>query len=123
MYTPLINLDKYETLLDASHFTPEKIDNHIRDIKNQAISQIIYLPSDSFLGYDSIAFFDRATSVPLTKEIVEKMRASRKFTLSNYGFYMLVLKLSYHFTRIQEKVDRAADAELHRASSKLKIKN
>ena len=27
-------------------------------------------------------------------------------TFSNYGFYMFLLKLSLHFTRIQEKVDR-----------------
>jgi hypothetical protein len=34
------------------------------------------------------------------------------FTLSNFGFYLYLLKLSIHFTRIQEKIDRSTGEDL-----------
>ncbi len=106
MYAPILNLDKYIAMLVANKVSEERIDNHIKDIKNQVISQILFLPTSVFGGADSIVLFDRAISVPLTQEYVDDMLGTRTFSLSNYGFYLLLLKLSYHFTRIQEKVNR-----------------
>lgn len=106
MYAPILNIEKYITMLERNGEPRERIDNHIKDIKNQIISQILFLPTSVFGGADSIVLFDRAISVPLTKDAVDGMLSSRTFSLSNYGFYLLLLKLSYHFTRIQEKVDR-----------------
>lgn len=115
MYAPILNLEKYIERLYASGVDEERINNHITDIKNQQISQIFYLPTsvlgsegNAVSGHDSIVFFDRTMSIALTPKNVEDMLSSRLFTLSNYGFYLLLLKLSYHFTRIQEKVDRSA---------------
>lgn len=108
MYAPLLNLDKYVASLEKNGIAKDRIDNHIKDIRDQVISQIMFLPTSILWGYDSIVLFDRAISVPLTTEYLNKMVESRSFSLSNYGFYMLLLKLSYHFTRIQEKVDRSA---------------
>lgn len=50
--------------------------------------------------------FDCIFSLPSSKEFIEKLTSERIFTLINYGFYLLLFKLSVHFTRIQEKVDR-----------------
>ena len=36
----------------------------------------------------------------------EELNSKRLFSLSDYGFYMLLFKLSVHFSRIQEKVNR-----------------
>ncbi len=108
MYAPILNIDKYIASLEKRGYSLEKINNHIKDIKNQVVSQILYLPTTIIWGHDSIVLFDRAISIPLTQEYLEKCINSRSFSLSNYGFYMLLLKLSYHFTRIQEKVDRSA---------------
>lgn len=107
MYAPILNLEKYILKLKSRNIPDEKIKNHVSDIKGQIISQIFYLPKTSSLGYDGMVFFDRAMSLPLSEENVGKCIASRLFSLSNYGFYLLLLKLSYHFTRIQEKVDRS----------------
>lgn len=108
MYSPILNLDKYIAVLERKGFSTNQISNHLKEIKNQAISQILYLPTAILWGHDSIVMFDRAISIPLSKESIEKMIYTRSFSLSNYGFYLLLLKLSYHFTRIQEKVDRSA---------------
>ena len=37
---------------------------------------------------------------------VDASDREKLFTLSNTGFYMLVLELSVHFCRLQEKVNR-----------------
>lgn len=108
MYAPIFNLEKYRQKLLEKKFEKNKIDNHIKDIKNQLVSQILYLPTKSILGYDSFVLFDRTISIPLTSEIVANCTKTRKVSLSNYGFYLFLLKLSYHFTRIQEHVDRDA---------------
>lgn len=108
MYAPIFNLEKYRQKLIEKKFEKNKIDNHIKDIKNQLVSQILYLPTKSILKYDSFVLFDRTISIPLTSEIVANCTKTRKFSLSNYGFYLFLLKLSYHFTRIQEHVDRDA---------------
>lgn len=108
MYSPILNLDKYIAVLERKGLSTNQISNHLKEIKNQAISQILYLPTAILWGHDSIVMFDRTISIPLSKESIEKMIYTRSFSLSNYGFYLLLLKLSYHFTRIQEKVDRSA---------------
>ena len=108
MYATIFNLEKYLQKLINKKFEKNKIDNHIKDIKNQLVSQILYLPTKSILGYDSFVLFDRTISIPLTSEIVDNCTKTRKVSLSNYGFYLFLLKLSYHFTRIQEHVDRDA---------------
>ena len=107
MFAPIINLNKYRLLLENNNVKPSIIDSHIADIKNQVVSQIFYLPTEILWGYDSIVMFDRIISLPLTKDNINQLIADRSATLSNYGFYLLLLKLSYHFTRIQEKVDRS----------------
>lgn len=109
MYAPILNLDKYIQSLKNRKLEETTISTHIADIKNQVVSQIFYLPTSVFWGHDSIILFDRAMSIPLTKENIFSCIKSRSFSLSNYGFYLLLLKLSYHFTRIQEKVDRSDD--------------
>ena len=43
MYAPIFNLEKYLQKLKNKNFEKNKIDNHIKDIKNQLVSQILYL--------------------------------------------------------------------------------
>ena len=40
----------------------------------------------------------------------DTLEDQRLFSLSDYGFYMLTFKLSVHFSRIQEKVNRSSIA-------------
>lgn len=116
LYAPLIRFDKYEELLRRNY--PEgkdlsRIESHLQDIKSQFVTQALYLPKDyNALDYDSIVFFDRAISIPLNKHIANKMCSNRKFSLSNFGFYLFLLKLSIHFTRIKEKINRNSGEDL-----------
>lgn len=109
MFVPILNLDKYQKMLLEKGISSKRIEQHINDIRSQYITQILYLPKGKAgigLGYEGIAFFDRALSIPLNDDVNRKFVSNKIFTLSDFGFYLFLLKLSYHFTRIQERIDR-----------------
>jgi len=110
VYTPLIDLGKYEKLLAQYGYSEEKISNHISDVKSQRISNMFYLPSTGDFG-ESIVFLDRLLNVSQNYVDRNEVQSKRLFSLSDYGFYLFVFKLSIHFSRIREGVNRGAEAE------------
>lgn len=109
VYAPIFNLEKYQKELLASETLKEaeQIADHIYAIKKQRVTQIFYLPKGGALENESIVFLDRLNSCDnsfLTKENIKDIRL---FTLSNYGLYLFIFKLSVHFTRITEGIDRS----------------
>jgi len=108
VYSPIFNLGKYSKGLIESRIKDERsIEDHISSIRNQRITQIFYLPKGGALSNESIVFLDRVNSCDNTFLKREKLRDIRIFTLSNYGLYLFVFKLSVHFTRITEGIDRS----------------
>ncbi len=107
VYAPIFSLDKYKlTLLKNSKKSKEQIDDHINAIKRQEITQIFFLPKFDGKLEESIVFFDRVNNMPNTLIERDKITTNRIFTLSDYGAYLFLLKLSIHFTRVQDKVER-----------------
>lgn len=106
-YTPLFSLRKYEEgLRTKGIYSAEQLNGHIETIKNQKITQIFYLPASDKLEEDSIAFFDRLHNCDNNYVRRDELNEKRLFTLSDYGLYLFLLKLSIHFTRIQEGIER-----------------
>ncbi len=111
-YAPIFNLDKYREALinkyvDSNEKTLGSIESHIEDIKKQNISQIFYLPKGGSLANDSIVFLDRINNLPSSYFDAEEIKKNRAFSLSDYGFYIFLFKLSVHFTRVRENVQRS----------------
>lgn len=105
-YAPILNLGKYIMSLTKNGIQKDRIESHIEQIKKQYITSILYLPKGGELNYDGIVFLDRLNNI-VNSEISRKdLKKNRLFTLSNYGIYLFLLKLSIHFSRIQEKIDR-----------------
>ena len=69
----------------------------------------IILPANSQME-DSIVFLDKIYHVDNRFINRDTLEDQRLFSLSDYGFYMLIFKLSIHFSRIQEKVNRGCIA-------------
>lgn len=105
-YSPIFNLEKYRKLLESRDKSPEYIRQRIDIIKRQGITQILYLPEGGNLKYDGIVFLDRINNCSNNAISRDNLRERRLFTLSNYGLYLFLLKISIHFSRIQEKIDR-----------------
>lgn len=107
VYAPIFNLAKYKKLItEKSSKSAEAIDNHIAAIKKQHITQIFYLPKLGSDFDDSIVFLDKVNNCTSKLFEGEDVTKRRVFTLSDYGAYLFVLKLSIHFTRIWNGVER-----------------
>jgi hypothetical protein len=99
IYCPLISFDKYI----QSH--PKASQSLLaRKIKSQRYSSLFYLPKGQGLNEEKIAALDKIQSCPNNAKT--RLAARKIFSLSNYGFYLFLLKLSIHFTRIRDGVDR-----------------
>jgi hypothetical protein len=105
IFAPLVRLSVYKALLDASGIGAERVAAKIDAIKAQKTSNIFYLPAGGVLQEDYVVRFDDAHNMPVAAHAKAEDRG-KLFTLSNTGFYMFVLKLSVHFCRLQEKVNR-----------------
>lgn len=105
IFAPLVKLEKYKSLLENTGIDKDKITAKIASIRSQKTSSIFFLPSGGSLTEDYVVRFDEAHSMPVVAHVKSDNRR-KLFTLSNTGFYMLVLKLSVHFCRLQEKVNR-----------------
>lgn len=112
VYAPIFDLNKYEKSLirkyvDTGKKSMRSIETHIEDIKKQNISQIFYLPKGGNLINESMVFFDRVNNLPSDYLARNDIAKNRVFSLSDYGFYIFLFKLSIHFSRIRENVRRS----------------
>lgn len=122
-YSPLIELDKYISVVESNlqkrrsnkTYDPSEdtyknvekvINDHIKSIKKQHITQILYLPSIGDFNKEYIVFLDKIYNIEIDAIDRDKLGIIRMFTLSNYGLYLFLLKISVHFTRIKERIDR-----------------
>lgn len=105
MFAPLVRLSDYEALLRKSGIDSTKVDQKLGEIRAQKTTNMFFLPAGGPLGEDHVVRLDDAHSMPV-KAHVSAPEREKLFTLTNTGFYMLVLKLSVHFCRLQEKVNR-----------------
>jgi hypothetical protein len=104
IYCPIISLPKYAQMVTASREIAA--DRHISDIRQQRIASMFYLPRIDALGEESVALLDRINNCDLQALNLGELVATRLFTLSDYGFYLFLFKLSIHLTRIRENVAR-----------------
>ena len=105
VYAPIIDFGKYANSLKTK-LPEEKVEGHLQAIRNQYVTQIFYLPPINDNLNESIVFLDRLHNIGNKHYDRNGLGSSRVFTLSDYGNYLFLFKLSLHFTRIQDKVER-----------------
>jgi hypothetical protein len=107
VYAPIFNLKKYrDKLYTKSRNSKKQIDSHIDSVRHQRITQIFFLPKIEYRIDDSIVFLDRVCNFPNKLMVRDNLKERRIFTFSDYGAYLFLLKLSIHFTRIKDNVER-----------------
>jgi len=112
VYAPIISLAKWEQVLQHHGEPAERIAAHIASIRVQKVGPLFFLPAGQPLSEDSVALLDRLQNVPLGYLPEQDVVARRIFTLSNFGFWLFVFKLSIHFCRVRERVDRNAGLDV-----------
>ena len=105
VFAPLVKLSAYQAQLARHRVTARRIEDKIAAVRAQRITNIFYLPAEGPLKEEYVAPLDHVYSMPLAAFAANSDK-KKLFTLSNTGLYMLVFKLSAHFCRLQEKVNR-----------------
>lgn len=107
VYCPVIKYDSYSRLVEDSYDSQDAAENFLRSVRNQKKTSRFYLPS----GYDipeSIVLLDKANNCSARYAYDSlSINNDRAFSLSLYGFYLLIFKLSVHFTRFNEGISRS----------------
>lgn len=73
-------------------------------IRRQEVTSLMHLPAISGQMEESLALFGDVRSQPLDHFMASER--SLLFRLSDFGFYLFLFKLSIHFTRMLEGVER-----------------
>jgi hypothetical protein len=107
-FAPIIKLNRYRGLLTEAGLDQQQIADKVAAIKEPKITSLFYLPKEADLDEDYIALLDDVHTVPYQAFYVHKDK-QKLFTLSQVGFYLFLLKLSVHFCRFHEEVDRHPD--------------
>lgn len=105
IFSPIIRLSRYKELLLNTIQDGNKIENKITAIKEQKVTALFYLPKGSVLVDDYVAVLDDIHTIPLNRYTAQNGK-QKLFTLSQVGFYLFLLKLSVHFCRFQENIQR-----------------
>ncbi len=109
IFSPLVKLATYEELLLRAGIDSKRVEAKLASVRAQQTTNMFFLPAGGPLTEDHVIRLDDLHSMPIAAHQRAADRAKR-FTLSNTGFYMLVLKLSIHFCRLQERVNRLCAA-------------
>ena len=108
VFAPIIPLSEFEKDLIEKDFNRQKIESIFKQLKNQLYSNILYLPSPERAHNGFIVYLDQLFSLP-NEEIVflqKDLTKHRYQTLDNFGSYLMIVKLSFHFCRVPEEVER-----------------
>lgn len=108
-YCPVHFLDVYRQALIDKGINTQKVRSHIDAIKNQKDTSFFYLPNIPNIGRDGVVYFGQINSCP--REMLDEGNVEKIFQLSNVGFYLFLIKLSIHFTRIRDGVNRGEGNE------------
>lgn len=104
-FAPIIKLDRYLQLLKSAGLNKQQIEDKAAAIKEQSVTTLFYLPKGANLEEDFVALLSEVHTVPY-RTFDACVGKQKIFTLSQVGFYLFLLKLSVHFCRFHEEVDR-----------------
>ncbi len=102
IFAPIVKLTAIESRLKARGLEDQAIEDRISAMKRQSVTNIFFLPAGGPLDSDHVVLFDDVHSMPSSFQ----QGVQRLFTLSMAGFYLFAFKLSIHFCRLHENVDR-----------------
>ena len=105
VFAPIIKLSNYAGLLRGTNLLPKQIDSKLQAIREQRITTMFYLPTDGTLHDEHVALLDDLHTIP-ARAFGDIRTREKLFTLSMFGFYLFLFKLSVHFCRFHEEVAR-----------------
>jgi hypothetical protein len=103
-FVPLMKLQRYLAVLENNGQSDQQRANVAASIRRQEVTSVMHLPAIHGQMEESLALFGDVRSQPLDHFTVGNH--SLLFRLSDFGFYLFLFKLSIHFTRMLEGIER-----------------
>lgn len=105
VFAPIISLTRYKELLLDHGLSGQVVSSKIESIRKQEVTSIFYLPKGGGLIDEYIAYFDDIHTIPA--DYFDDLACEQNlFTLSQFGFYLFIFKISVHFCRFHENIKR-----------------
>lgn len=105
VFVPIVKMKSYAEQLERAGIPRESIEEKFNAIRAQKVTTIFYLPQGASLEDEYIAILDDVHAVPFNR-FTSIPGKTKLFTLSQVGFYLFLLKLSVHFCRFHEELQR-----------------
>ena len=103
---PLLRLARYEQMLLEKGVSSQAVSDVIKAIRRQEKTNMVFIPAGANVPEDMVALLDRVQSLSV-KDFLHA-DPSRLAVLTQRGFWVLLVKLSMHFLRPHEGVERSA---------------
>lgn len=104
VFAPTVSLENFHMSLIKSGVDRERADQKLKEIRGQRITDLFYLPNTEE-SPELIAMLSKVSSMPFM--VYEKNGPKISHRLSQLGHYLFLFKLSFHFCRFHEEIDRA----------------
>ena len=114
-FAALIPLEKYRQALLNSQVSIERVEEHLTQIRAQSVTSLFYIPPGSNLQVEHIALLQDIHSLPLSSFLADSAK-TRLASLNQLAFYLLLFKLSIHFCRFMEGVERGSVEAITKAA-------
>jgi hypothetical protein len=104
LIAPILKLDLFIKELEKKG--KKGISDYINKVKNQKVNDIFFLPKINDNFPEAVVLFSKIINCKNTSIDRNEIDDIKYFTLSNTGFYILLYKISYFFSRMSEGLDR-----------------
>ncbi len=114
-FAQVIPLKELLIFLQSKNINEERIVNFEREIKKNSFNYFFYLPEyrndKEIIFEESIVRFDRIITLPVNYfyeqySLKYQPDGDKIISLSQYGFYLFLFKISFYFSRMNEGFDR-----------------
>lgn len=108
LFAPLIDFSIFSGYLEKEGYNADKLEQFIRTVKGQLVSNLFYLPAVGPENREYVVMLDRVFWFPINElnGYLDKINDNRIASLSQFGHYLFIMKLSYHLCRLPEQCDR-----------------
>lgn len=105
VFSPIVKLRRYLSRFQDAGVNKDIIQNKENAIREQRATTLFYLPKGAGLDEDYVALLDDLHTLSVSTFQAQTER-QKLFTLNQIGFYIFLFKLSVHFCRFHEGVNR-----------------
>ena len=111
LFAPLIDFNEYLADLEKAGYSKDKIISFSQNVKAQLRTNIFYLPVHFKEGKEYIVLLDNIFWFPTAElnSYIDNIDENRITSFTHFGFYLFILKLSYHLCRLPEQCDREVE--------------